>query len=176
MDLHLLDRSYREEPVVGRRSGLEGRLGLSQTFFFGSGDRSLRLGVSGGRRSAGASLRSLLVRGAADVSLPLYRNRLGLDLSGSWQRDDYSDRLSDIFFFSFVYDPYDPKFGPLEPNAKRRQDTTLRAGAALSWTVLPSLRVTSRLSWINRDSNLRGRFVTLDYRRTIVSFGASWLF
>lgn len=171
-DLHLLGRSYREEPTVGRRSGTEVRLGLAQSFF-GSRDRSLRLEALGGRRSAGLPFEASLLRGTADLSLPLFQ-RLGLSVLGFWQKDDYGNLESDLFFV--VYDPYDPRFGELLPGARRRRDVTLRAAAALTWTMTDHLQVLSRFVWIDRSSNIQSKFASLDYRREILSVGARWLF
>jgi tetratricopeptide (TPR) repeat protein len=173
VDLQLLDRSYRKEPIVGRRSGTEARLGLSQTVSLGLPEHFLRLEVVGGRRSAGLPFASSLLRGTAELSLPLPDRAFAFALRASWQRDDYDNPESDLFFAP--YDPFNPFFTPLEKNPTLRADTTLRASASLSWTVRSGLQLTPRFAWIDRDSNLQGRFANLDYRRTIVSLGASWL-
>jgi tetratricopeptide (TPR) repeat protein len=176
VDLHVLNRSYRDEPIAGRRSGTEVRLGLSETFVLGAPDRWWRLEALGGKRSAGLPFESSLLRCTTEVSLPL-PNHFTLAFLGSWQKDDYTSRKSDIFFFP--YDPFDPHFHTLTDKPKLRKDTTLRAAASLSWTAKPGLQVlqvTTRFAWIDRDSNLENSFITLDYHRTIVSLGASWLF
>ncbi|MES1244171.1 MAG: tetratricopeptide repeat protein [Acidobacteriota bacterium] len=173
MDLHVLNRSYNEEPVVGRRSGTEVRLGLSETFLLGTQERWWRLEVLGGKRSAGLPFESSLLRGTIEAALPLPGD-FAVSLLGSWQKDDYSSTKSDLFFFP--YDPFDPEFHPLSEKPTQREDTTLRAAASLSWRVRPGLQLLSRLAWVDRDSNLENSFITLDYRRTIVSLGASWLF
>ncbi len=177
VDLHILNRSYEEEPVAGRRSGTETRLGVSQIFSLGA-DRILRLEMLGGERSAGLPFETSLLRGTAELSLPFYNRAFNLSLRGSWQQDDYANPESDLFFFE--YDLFNPIFKKLVPHPTLRTDITLRAAAALSWVARPSLQLTTRFVWIDRDTNLDDnldkRLATFDYRRTILSLGASWLF
>jgi tetratricopeptide (TPR) repeat protein len=174
IDLHLQDSSYREEPIVGRRSGTEVRLGLSQSLSLGRSDRFLRLEALGGRRSAGRPFESSLLRGTAELFLPLPARPINLSLLGSWQQDDYANLESDLFFSAF--DPFHPEFVELHPSATQRRDTTLRATASLSWTLPSRLQVLTRFTWIDRSSNLKSKLASLDYHRTILSVGARWLF
>src|SRR5262249_20263519 len=132
-----------------------------------------RFEALGGRRSAGLPFAGSLLRGGAELALPL--GRFDLSVFGWWQRDDFDHTASDLFFRP--YDPFDPKFDPPRPHGTRRRDVTWRAVAALSWEMRDHLQVVGRLGWIDRTSNI-GLTGTegLDYRRTVTSLGLSWAF
>ncbi len=173
LDVELLDQSFADEPAVGQRSGEEIRLGLSQYVFLGREDRYLRLEALGGERRAGKPFAGSLLRGGAELALPLSRSWT-LSLAATWQEDDFDHPESDLFA---VFSPFDPEFEP-GVRGRPRRDTVVRGLAALSWVVYESLVATARFSWVERDSNL-GTPATpkaYDYDRTITSLGLSWRF
>ncbi len=177
VDLQLLDRSFSEEPVAGRRSGEEARVQVSRTFYYGREDRFLRLALLGGKRWAGLPFEGALGRASAELSLPLAANRWSLYLLASFQHDQYAHPESDLLFRE--YDPFDPEFGELSDRPRDRQDTTLRATVALSWAPRANLQVSARFTAVDRDSNLRNLnqyAADLDYQRTIASMAVRWLF
>ena len=175
VDIHLINRSFTEEPATGRRSGTEVRVRLGQSFFLGRDGRLLRFEALAGRRDAGLPFEGSLWRGSAELDLPV-GNRLFVSLLGSWQRDDYDHSESDLFFRPF--DPLHPEFNELTAKGTLREDTTLRAAASLSWETRPGLALVGRAVWIDRDSNLvdRTSLVDLDYQRTLASLGVEWSF
>ena len=165
LDLIFSDREFSGEGLGSeRRSGQDLSLRLGQVFFFGPRTRYLRLTALAGDRSAGRAFSASVVEGSAELALPLVprRPRWTLQMGGSVREDKFDHKESNLFSL----------FGP------PREDTTVRATAALVWESSLRLRWTARGTYVDRRSNvdLGPGLPDLDYKRTIVSLGMSWVF
>jgi tetratricopeptide (TPR) repeat protein len=142
-----------------RRNGQDLSLGLSQLFYFGGWNRSLRLGVRGVDRRAGPEFTATFLEANGELIWPL-RPRWSLVLEGRAREDHYDRRESNLF----------------NPAGPRRRETTLQAAPAIVWEASDRLRWTVRGAYTRRNSNvdLGGGLPDLGYRRLVVSAGLSW--
>jgi len=148
------------EEILGR-SGDELRGELAQVLFFGRRNRYLRLGVAAGERDAGAAFDASSVEALAEASLPLAA-RWTLYLDGAFRRDDYDERVSNLF----------------NPGGDPREDEELRLGGSLLFRATERLFVSGRAAWIDHEIDMPGGFSTpdLSYERTVATVGLTWLF
>lgn len=160
LDLGYADRDFSDRSDE-LRSGEDLSLQVSQLFFFGRRDRSLRLGVLTEDRRAEPEFAATVLEGNAEAAWPL-GDRWVLGLEGSVREDDYEDPRSNLF----------------DPTGESRNDTTARGAVTLAWAATQRLRWTARGAYIRRTSNvdLGPGLPDLDYRRLIVSAGMSWVF
>jgi hypothetical protein len=144
-----------------RRSGHDLSLGLSQSFYFGGWNRTLRLGARGVDRRAGPEFTGTFLEGSGELVWPLGL-RLSAVLEGRAQEGHYDRRQSNLF----------------EPTGPPRRDTTLQTAAAAVWSATDRLRWTARATYTRRRSNvdLGDGLPDLGYRRLVVSAGLSWDF
>jgi hypothetical protein len=142
-----------------RRSGHDLSLGLSQLFYFGGWNRSLRLGARGVDRRAGPEFTGTFLEGNGELDWPLGL-RLSAVLEARAREDRYDRRESNLF----------------NPAGPRRHDTTLQTAAAVVWATSDRLRWTARAAYTRRRSNvdLGDGLPDLGYRRLVVSAGLSW--
>lgn len=160
-----LDLGYADRRFPGgllsdpRRSGHDLSLGLSQLFYFGGWNRSLRLGARGVDRRAGPEFTGTFLEGNGELDWPLGL-RLSAVLEARARKDRYDRRESNLF----------------NPAGPRRHDTTLQTAAALVWATSDRLRWTARAAYTRRRSNvdLGDGLPDLGYRRLVVSAGLSW--
>jgi len=154
------DPSGGLEEILGR-SGDELRGELAQVLFFGRRNRYLRLGVAAGERDAGAAFDASSVEALAEASLPLAA-RWTLYLDGAFRRDDYDERVSNLF----------------NPGGEPREDEERRLGGSLLFRATERLFVSGRAAWIDHEIDMPGGFSTpdLSYERTVATIGLTWLF
>ncbi|HEX9668332.1 MAG TPA: hypothetical protein VGC93_02500 [Thermoanaerobaculia bacterium] len=165
LELVWVERDFAAQELADpRRSGRDAALRLGQTFPFGGpGARRprLRLTAKAADREAGREFDATAYEGGAELLWPL-----GLawtaGLEAAARRDEFAHPQSNLF----------------DPSGPARQDTTVRAGASLSWRAAARLQWTARVAWTDRDSNvdLGPGLPDLDYRRATASLGASWAF
>ena len=148
------------EEILGR-SGDELRGELAQVLFFGRRNRYLRLGVAAGERDAGAAFDASSVEALAEASLPLAA-RWTLYLDGAFRRDDYDERVSNLF----------------NPGGEPREDEERRLGGSLLFRATERLFVSGRAAWIDHEIDMPGGFSIpdLSYERTVATIGLTWLF
>ena len=161
-DLAYSDREFSRSALADpRRSGEDVSLQVSQLFYFGRWDRVLRLGSRWLDRQAGAPFAASAWEGNAGVAWP-FAQRWSVLLEGSVREDEYDRPESNLF----------------NPVGERRSDTTSRAAAAITWVATDRLRWTLQGAYARRSSNvgLGAGLPDLDYRRTAVSAGVSWVF
>ena len=143
-----------------QRSGQDLSLGLSQLFYFGGWNRTLRLGTLGVDRRAGPEFSASFLEGNGELVWPVGL-RWTLVLDGRVREDHYDRPESNLF----------------HPDGPPRRDTNLQAAAALVWSASDRLRWTLRGAYTRRNSNvdLGDGLPDLGYRRTTVSAGLSWV-
>lgn len=160
------DQSFdRDRTGIYEASGTVVEGELEQTFFFGQRNRFLRLAAAAGQRDAGAAYDASILRGRAELALPL-NAAWTLTFFGVYEDRDYDGVESN------------PLFG-LFPVDEARHDTTARGGASLVWAVTPRLLLTSRVATVDRRADtgpVAEQFIDLDYRRTEVALGLRWFF
>jgi hypothetical protein len=162
LDLGYADRNFSQGELVDeRRSGKDLSLQASQLFYFGRRDRFVRIGVLGVDRQAQRAFSESILEGNAELELP-FALRWTVHLEGSVRRDDFDHSESNLLILG----------GPT------RSDTTHRAAVTLVWMATDRLRLIARGTFVNRSSSvdLGPDLPDLDYRRTIASVGASWVF
>ncbi|HEV7784215.1 MAG TPA: hypothetical protein VGQ28_02695, partial [Thermoanaerobaculia bacterium] len=160
LDLGYSDRHFSSGPRFDpQRSGQNLSLGLSQLFYFGRPNRTLRLGASGVDRRAGPEFRGSYLEGNGELVWPLGL-RLSAVLEGRVREDHYDRRESNLF----------------DPTGPPRRDMTVQSAAALVWAASDRLRWTLRGAYTRRHSNvdLGDGLPDLGYRRTVISAGLSW--
>ncbi|MEA2599419.1 MAG: Surface lipoprotein assembly modifier [Acidobacteriota bacterium] len=142
-----------------RRSGQDLSLGVSQLFYFGGWNRSLRLGARGVDRRAGPEFSASFLEGNGELVWPVGL-RWSVVLEGRAREDHYDRRESNLF----------------NPAGSRRHDTTLQTAAAIVWAATDRLRWTVRGAYTRRRSNvdLGDGLPDLGYRRLGISAGLSW--
>ena len=121
----------------------------------------MRIGVLGVDRQAQRAFSESILEGNAELELP-FALRWTVHLEGSVRKDDFNHSESNLLILG----------GPT------RSDTTHRAAVALVWMATDRLRLIARGTFVNRSSSvdLGPDLPDLDYRRTIASVGASWVF
>lgn len=162
LDLGWADRSFSQGRLVdGRRSGRDLSVQASQLFFFGRRDRYVRIGGLAVDRSAGRPFAESIREGNAELAMP-FALRWTVHLEGSVRKDDFDHPESNLF----------ATLGPI------RNDRTERGALTLVWAATERLRLTARGTYVSRSSNvdLGVNLPDLEYRRTIASVGASWVF
>ncbi|HSK79581.1 MAG TPA: tetratricopeptide repeat protein [Thermoanaerobaculia bacterium] len=127
---------------------------VSQIFYLGRRDRSLRVGVLRSEEDGGIAGDVTTLGGTAELVLPLSKS-LTLQLAATRRQDDFEPASGSGF-----------------------EDTTLRAAGALTWSLPHGLYLVGRASWTDRDSDFRrlAFFEERDYDRTTAGLGIQWLF
>lgn len=162
LDFGYSDRDFSDAGLADeRRSGEDLSLQASQLFYLGRRDRYVRIGVLALDRQADRAFSGSILEGNAELSLPIAL-RWTVHLEGSVREDDFDHPESNRFVIG----------GPV------RNDTTTRAAVSLVWAATERLRAVARGTYVDRSSNvdLGDALPDLDYRRTIVSAGLSWVF
>lgn len=153
------ERDFSTDPTGGRRrSGRDLGLEVSQTFLLGRRGRSLRLGISALKRSAGRAEALARVEASAAAALPL-APRWTLGLRGAWRTDRFDHPESRIF-----------------GSGGEREDDTWIGSGELAWRATPRLRIVARGGSAGRSSDvdLEPGLPDLDFRRTTASLGLEW--
>lgn len=154
------DRDFSDDLTGARRlSGQDAQLEISQTFFLGGRDRSLRLGLSQLERTAGRA--EALSRMTASLRAGLLLAwKWDLSLLAAWRSDRFDHPESRLFSST----------GP------PREDDTWRGVIELGREAVPRRRLILRGSWTERDSSidLGPGLPDLGYRRTTAFMGMEW--
>ena len=160
LDLGYSDRTFSGGPRFDpQRSGQNLSLGLSQIFYFGGPNRTLRLGATGVDRRAGPAFAGSSLEGNGEWARPLGLRWSAL-LEGRVRKDRYDRPESNLF----------------DSNGPARHDTTVQSAATLIWAASARLRWMLRGAYTRRNSNvdLGDGLPDLGYRRTVISAGLSW--
>lgn len=159
LEVELHDRTFAiDGRAPFRRSGLESSAGLSQTRFFGSPNRRVRLGFRVGKREGGEAFDASFTEAWAELASPLGR-RWSVSLLGARSDTRFSHPISNLIGVG-----------------SKRSDQTWQWSAAVAFRLRESLSWTARGDWTDRTSNVvfPPGYPLFDYRRAVVTTGLTW--
>jgi len=121
------------------------------------------VGIFAGQRNAGSAFDRSALAGDFEMSLPL-APRWQLDWTVAAGREDFEHSESNLFASA--------------ESAPKRKDTTWGGEATLTFAMTDRLRFLVRGVYQRRNSNITfsGGLPALDYQRTLVETGLSWVF
>jgi tetratricopeptide (TPR) repeat protein len=157
--------NYFHHPLADpRRSGTEVGLAVRQIHFRDRPRNSfVAVGIFAGQRNAGSAFDRSALAGDFEMSLPL-APRWQLDWTVAAGREDFEHSESNLFASA--------------ESAPKRKDTTWGGEATLTFDMTNRLRFLVRGVYQRRNSNITfsGGLPALDYQRTLVETGLSWVF
>lgn len=137
---------------------------IHQFVYLGRRDRYVRFGAGSGDRDAGAVFDASHLEASIELALP-FADRWALQLAVSRREVDFGELESNPLFPNFLAD-------------QPREDSTVRAVAALIWRWTDRLRLVARGGVIDQDVDLgsASTLVDLSFERRVGSIGLTWFF